>query len=58
MYTNAKSTPFGNTLLQKDLYRKQRKEAWNYQTAVGMLHYLQGNTHKKISMAVHQTKRF
>ena len=42
--TNAKSTPVGKHLLQKDLSGKPRKETWNYRTAVGMMTYLQGNT--------------
>ena len=44
MDTNVKSTPVGNPLLHKDLCRKLRKKAWNYQTTVGMLNYFQGNS--------------
>ena len=58
MDTNSKSTPVGKPLLHKDLSGKQRKETWNYRTAVGMLTYLQGNTRPEIAMAVHQTARF
>ena len=58
MDTNSKSTPIGKPLLHKDLFGKPRKETWNYQTAVGMINYLQGNSRPEISMAVHQTARF
>ena len=40
MKNNAKSTPVGNPLLHKDLSRKPRKEARNYETEVGTLNYL------------------
>ena len=43
MDIDAKSILVGDPLLHKDLSRKLRKESWNYQTAVGILHYLQGN---------------
>ena len=56
--TNSKSTPVGKPLLHKDLSGKPRKENCNYQTSVGMLTYLQGNSRPKMSMAVHQTERF
>ena len=42
---NPKNTPVGKPLLNKDLHGKPRKKDWNYRTAVGMLTYLQGNTH-------------
>ena len=42
--TNAKSTPVGKPLLQKNLSGKTRKETRNYCTAVGMMTYLQGNS--------------
>ena len=58
MDTNAKSTPVGKPLLQKDLSGKPHKETWNYQTAVGILTYLQGNSRPEMSMAVHQTAHF
>ena len=58
MDTNKKSTPVGKPLLHKDLSGKPRKETWNYQTAVGILTYLKGNSHPEMSMAVHQTARF
>ena len=56
--TNAKATPVGKPVLNKDLAGKPRKEDWNYRTAVGMLTYLQGNSRPEISMSVHQTARF
>ena len=42
--TNAKSTPVGKALLNKHLCVKPHEETWNYQTEVGMLNYLQGNS--------------
>ena len=56
--TNAKLTPVGKPLSQKDLSGKPRKEAWNYRTAVGMLNYLQGNNRTEMSRTVHQTSCF
>jgi len=58
METNTKSTPVSKPLFHEDVSGKPRKATWNYQTAVGMLTYLQGNTRPEISMAVHQTARF
>ena len=58
MDTNTKLTPVRKPLLHKNLSGKPRKENWNYQTAVGMLTYLQGNIRPEMSMAVHQTVRF
>ena len=58
MDTNTKSTPVGKPLLHKDLSGKTRKEAWNYQMAVGMLNYLKGDSRPEMSMEVHQTLRF
>ena len=45
-------------LLNKDLKGENRKNKWNYRTAIGMLTYLQGTTRPDISMAVHQCVRF
>ena len=56
--TNSKSTPIGKPLLHKDLSGKHPKENWNYQTSVGMLLHLQGNSLPEMSMAVHQTAFF
>ena len=54
MDTNAKSTSVGRALLYKDLSGKPRKEAWNYQTSVVMLNYLEYNSLPEMSMALHQ----
>ncbi len=56
--TNARPTPVGKPVLNKDLDGKPRKLSWKYRTAVGMLNYLQGNTRPEIAMAVHQVARF
>ena len=53
-----KLTPMAPQFLNKDLMGKPRKKSWKYQTAVGMLSYLQGHTRPDISMSVHQTARF
>ena len=58
MYTISKLTPVGKPLLSKDLSGKPLKESWNYQTSVGMLTYLQGNSCSEMSMDVHQTAQF
>ena len=58
METNTKSTPYWKPLLQEDLSGKLRKEEWNYQTAAGMLTYLQGNIRTNMSMAVNKTAQF
>jgi hypothetical protein len=47
-------TPVGKPLPNKVLEGKPRKKDWNYCTAIGILTYLQGNTHPEISMATHQ----
>jgi hypothetical protein len=51
--TKTKITPVGKPLLNEDLEGKPRKKDWKYCIAIGMLIYLQGNTHPKISMATH-----
>jgi hypothetical protein len=52
--TKTKITPVGKPLLNKGLEGKPHKKDWKYCTAIGMLTYLQGNTHPEISMATHQ----
>jgi hypothetical protein len=56
--TKTKITPVGKPLLNKNLEDKLHKKDWKYCTAIGMLIYLQGNTHPEISMATHQLARF
>ena len=51
-------TPVGKTLLHKYLMVVPRKYGWNYQTAVGMIGYLQQNTRPDISMANRQYASF
>ena len=58
MDTNNKATTVGKPLLYTGLSGKPRKEAWNYQTAVGMLNHLQGNSRTDISMSLNQTTHF
>ncbi len=55
---NSSSTPVAKGLLHWDLSRKPQKYAWKYQTAVGMLSYLQNTSCPKISMATHQAACF
>jgi hypothetical protein len=54
-HANSSLTPVAKGLLHRDLAGKPRKYKWKYQTAVGMLSYLQNSTHPEIVMAVHQT---
>jgi hypothetical protein len=55
---NSSLTPVAKGLLHRDLSGKPQKYVWKYQTAVGMLSYLQNTSCPKISMATHQTARF
>ena len=55
---NSKPTPAVRPLLNKDLNGENRKNSWNYRTAIGMLTYLQGTTRPDVSMPVHQCARF
>ncbi len=50
---NSLSTPVAKGLLHRDFAGKPCKYKWKYQTAVGMLSYLQNSTHTEIAMAVH-----
>ena len=45
MKTNTNSTPVGKPFLHKDLSGNPRKDNWKYKTEVGILTYLQGNSH-------------
>ena len=56
--TKDRLTPAAGHILNKDIEGKPHKNSWNYRTAIGMLSYLQGNTHPDISMAVHQNACF
>ena len=56
--SNDKLNPAAPQILNKDLMGKPRKKSWKYQTAVGMLSYIQGHTCPDISMPVHQMARF
>ena len=55
---NSLLTHAAKGLLHRNLAGKPRKYKWKYQTAVGMLSYLQNSTRSEITMAVHQTARF
>jgi len=54
---NPLSTPVAKGLLHRDLAGKPRIYSWKYQTAVGILSYLQNMSRPEIAMAVHQTAR-
>ena len=56
--TNPKENPTGKPLLHKDLLGLERKQSWNYRSAVGMLNYLQNSTRPDIAMSVYQFVRF
>jgi len=53
-----KLKPTTPQILNKDLMGKPQKKSWKYQTAIGMLSYLQGHTQPDISMPVHQMAHF
>ena len=55
---NERETPVGKPLLHKDLSGENRKQSWNYRSAVGMLNYLANSTRPELAMAVHQCARF
>ncbi len=48
VHTKTNITPLGKPLLNKNLEGKPRKKDWKYCTAIGMLTYLQRNTHPEI----------
>ena len=51
------SRPANNKLLSQDYNGPSLKHSWHYQSAVGMLSYLQGSTRPEISKALHQCAR-
>jgi hypothetical protein len=51
---NSLSTPVTNGLLHHDLSGKPCKYSWKYQTAMGMLSYLQNTSHPEILMGTRQ----
>ena len=55
---NGRETPAGKPLLHKDLTGEERKQKWNYRSAVGMLNYLLSSTRSVIAMTAHQCARF
>ena len=56
--TNSKSTRVGKPPLNKYLSGKPRREEWNYQTAVVILTYSQGNSRPEMSITVNKTALF
>jgi hypothetical protein len=56
---NVKNTPaVYKELLHKDEHGPERKQTWNYRSAVGMLNYLAASTRPDCLFAVHQCARF
>lgn len=56
---NVKDTPtVYKELLHKDEFGPDRKQDWNYRSAIGMTNYLAATTRPDIQFAVHQCARF
>jgi hypothetical protein len=56
---NVKSTPaVYKEILHKDDDGPERKQSWNYRSAIGMLNYLAASTRPDCLFAVHQCARF
>jgi hypothetical protein len=56
---NVKQTPAEyKSPLHKDLDGPERKQKWNYRSAIGMLNYLAASTRPDILCAVHSAARF
>ena len=56
---NVKDTPaLHKEILHKDENGSERKQSWNYRSAIGMLNYLAASTRPDILFAVHQCVRF
>jgi hypothetical protein len=56
---NVKNTPAVNKeILHKDEDGPERKQPWNYRSAIGMLNYLAASTRPDCLFAVHQCARF
>ena len=56
---NIKRTPAEfRSILHKDLDGPDRKQDWNYRSAIGMLNYLAASTRPDILYAVHSAARF
>jgi hypothetical protein len=56
---NIKDTPaVYKEILHKDEHGPERKQSWNYRSAIGMLNYLAATTRPDCLFAVHQCARF
>ena len=56
---NVKKTPaVYKEILHKDEEGPERRQSWNYRSAIGMLNYLSASTRADLAFAVHQCARF